>query len=371
MYGNFYEGKKFLVTGVVGVKGTWLALGLLEAGSEVVGIDIRNPPAESNFVASGLGRKIDFVQQDVAEASAMQKLLDRVDGVFHLAAVAIVGIARREPWETYRSNTLGTASILEALRLSDVRRAVFVTTDKVYATKPGDAWNEDDPLGDGTTGPYPTSKVCAELIIRDYYNCYLKPAGKLLGIGRAGNVLVGGDFNTSSRTGGAGRIFADCYEALEQGKPPEIFTPHFTRPYTYGLDIISGYMTLMQNLERDGVAGEAFNFGPHEHIGVANAFLATKICETWDAQTAWQTGTSRPEPFETQSLSWQKAHRRLGWSPAFSLHEAIVQTTRWYREWATRGKSAGEGGMHEVNRSLLSAHRQAAARLGIPWAANP
>ncbi|MCI0719376.1 MAG: GDP-mannose 4,6-dehydratase [Acidobacteria bacterium] len=364
MFGGFFEGKKILVTGVAGVKGSWLALALLEAGGEVIGLDIKSPEADSNFSAAGLGEKISFVQGDVTDLSLLQNLMRGVDGVFHLAALALVGDARQRPLETYCANTLGTAAVLEAIRLSDsVKYAVFVTTDKVYKSKGDEVWVETDPLV--ATGPYPVSKACAEYIIADYYRSYLRPAGKRIGVGRAGNVIIGGDFNSSRRTGGAGRIFVDCVEALMEGLAPEIFTPKFTRPYTYGLDILAGYMSLMSQLDCEDVDGEAFNFGPHEQYGIENALLASEICELWGNGVTWQSGTPRDEPFEKQSLSWEKARERLGWQPAYTLSEALRATVRWYREWAERGKAAGEGGMYEFNRALIAEHLAAVHELGV------
>ncbi len=364
MFDGFFKGKKILVTGVTGVKGSWLALALLEAGGDVIGLDIKSPEADSNFSASGLKEKIAFVQGDVTDLSLLQSLMRGVDGVFHLAAMALVGDARQRPLEAYRSNTLGTATVLETVRLSDsVKYAVFVTTDKVYKSKGDEAWVETDLLV--ANGPYPVSKACAEYVIADYYRSYLRPAGKRIGVGRAGNVIIGGDFNSSRKTGGAGRIFVDCFEALMEGRAPEIFTPKFTRPYIYGLDVLAGYMGLMSQLDRDGVDGEAFNFGPREQYGVENAALATEICELWGAGVTWQSGAPRDEPFEKQSLSWEKARERLGWQPTYTLSEALRATVRWYREWIERGKAAGEGGMYEFNRTLIAEHLAAARKSGV------
>jgi CDP-glucose 4,6-dehydratase len=278
MFDEFFDGRRVLVTGVAGVKGVWLALELLEAGATVIGVDAVSPEPESNYTAAGLGGRIQYVQGDIADLAKIEELAGKVDCVFHLAAVALVGEARANPLAAYRSNTWGTAVVLEAVRRSpSVRYAVFVTTDKVYRPNNGDPWRESDPLG--ASGPYAVSKSSSEHIIADYYRMYLRPAGKRLGIGRGGNVLIGGDLHSTRRNPGSGRIFVDCYDALIEGKSPEIFQPAYTRPYTYGLDIISGYMTLMSRLESDGVDGEAFNFGPHEPYGVSNGLLATKICE--------------------------------------------------------------------------------------------
>lgn len=368
MFDNYFDGKRVLVTGVSGVKGTWLALMLLQAGAIVTGLDKQLAALRSNFTATGLGGRISFVHGDVRDLALVCRLVEEADCIFHLAAKAIVGEAVRNPLEAYSSNTLGTATILEALRLvGSTKRTVFITTDKVYRAKPaGELWVESDELG--ATGPYAVSKACAEFVIRDYNRCYFSNGETKIAVARAGNVLVGGDDHASSSTQGAGRIFVDCYEALTDGRAPEIFRPTFTRPYTYGLDILSGYMSLMSQLDREGVTGEAFNFGPYEQSGVSNALLATKICELWGSEVLWESGNSREEPFEYQSLCTDKSRQRLGWRPAFTLYEALRATTSWYKAWARLGSNVTEGCMYELNCSLIAEHRAAAARLGVPWA---
>jgi CDP-glucose 4,6-dehydratase len=368
LFHDYFAEKRVLVTGVAGVKGTWLALMLQIAGAQVTGLDKRLPALRSNYTASGLGRRIQFVQGDVRDLAAVRSLVAENDCIFHLAAEAIVGETVRNPLETYSSNTLGTATMLEALRVANApKRAVFITTDKVYRPKPmGELWVESDELG--ATGPYAVSKACAELVIRDYNSCYFSNTETRIGVARAGNVIVGGDNHSSSNTAGGGRIFVDCYESLAQGKPPEIFRPTFTRPYTYGLDILSGYMTLMSHLDRNDVAGEAFNFGPYEQLGVSNALLATKICDLWGSNTMWKSGAPREEPFEYQSLRTDKSQRQLGWRPAFTLYEALAATTRWYKAWTGLGSDIPEGCLYDLNYSLISEHRAAAVRLGIEWA---
>jgi len=368
MFDGYFAGKRVLVTGASGVKGTWLALLLLLAGSIVTGLDKRRAALRSNFTATGLGGRIRFVHGDVRDLTLVRREVEGADCIFHLAAKAIVGEAYREPLEAYSNNTLGTATMLEALRLAATpKRAVFVTTDKVYRAKPaGESWSESDELG--ATGPYAVSKTCAELAIRDYHRCYLAGSETKIAVGRAGNVLVGGDDHSSSSTQGAGRIFVDCYEALAEGRAPAIFRPSYTRPYTYGLDILAGYMSLMSQLDRKGVAGEAFNFGPYEQLGVSNALLATKICELWGSGVMWKGGAPREEPFEYQALRTEKSQCLLGWRPAYTLYEALRATTRWYKAWAELGANVSEGCLYDLNCSLIAEHRAAAARLGIDWA---
>lgn len=367
MFDGFFRAKRILITGVAGVKGTWLAQLLLDLDSHVTGIDIHEPEPDSNFVASALHERMEFVRGDINDLPLLQETLQGVDVIFHLAATSLVGDARRHPLETYRNNTLGTATVLEAIRLSDtVQRAVFVTTDKVYKPKGGDAWVETDPLF--ASEPYPISKACAEEIIADYFRLYLGPLGKRIGIARSGNVLLGGDPYSSRRTTGAGHLHVDCFEALLEQRAPELYAPLYTRPYLYGLDTLSGYLTLMSKLDQDGINGEPFNFGPHERFGVENGLVASKICQIWGSGMQWQSTQPRSEPFEKQSLNWDKARQHLGWQPAYTVYEALLDVAVWYRAWVERGQGARPGSMVDVNQALIKTHQGAARHMGIGWA---
>ncbi len=363
-FGGFFRGKHVLVTGAAGVKGTWLCSALLELGAIVSGVDIREPDPTSNFALAGLKERIRFRKMDVTNSSDLHDIMAGQDCVFHLAALVLVHDCEARPVETYRSNTLGTATVLEALRASPrAKYGVFVTTDKVYKAKENDFWVEEDPLF--ASGTYAISKACAEKIIGDYSG-RLEKVGKRIGIARAGNVLVGGDFYTSSQTKGAGRIAADCFEALIAGKAPVIFSPSFTRPYTYGLDVVTGYMSLMSRLDESGVQGEAFNFGPEEQSGVPNDRLATLICEKWGNNIKPLIGKLRNEPFATQALSWDKARQRLGWRPAYTLEQGVEDTVEWYRKWSEVSKGASD--LRALNAKLIERHYRTAAEVGAWWA---
>lgn len=367
MFDSYFAGKTILVTGVAGVKGSWLAYVLLRAGATVIGVDTEIPPDRSNFASAGLRDSIEFVHGDVADLGLMRNLLSRCDAVFHLAAVAIVREALEAPHETYRSNTMGVVAVLEAIRLNQRPiRAVFVTTDKVYHPKQGELWLESDPLV--ATGPYAVSKACAEFVIQDYYYTYFRNQDVRIGVGRAGNVVIGGDLHSSSTMKGGGRIFVDCFEALAEGRSPEIFSPTFTRPYTYGLDILSGYMSLMSELHRPEVNGQAFNFGPCEQYGVTNAMLATKICDLWGGDLSWHSGKRREEPFEFQSLSIRKSQEILGWRPVYTLYESLRDTADWYREWSTHEDTPPPGCMIETAAKLADRYERSAQRVGVKWA---
>lgn len=359
----WFAGRRVLVTGVTGVKGTWLAMALARAGADVVGLDTVAPTPVSHYALARVGDRTRFVHGDVCDVALVQSLVDECDAVMHLAAVSLVGESRANPLETYRTNAFGTAVVLEALRRSErCDRALLVTTDKVYRNNGGVPWVEDDPLF--ATDPYPVSKACAEEIIRDYVHTYLDGAGKHVVTARAGNVLLGGDPYSSAVLDGRGHLHVDCFEALLEGRAPQIFNPAFTRPYTYGLDIIRGYTTALVAAERAGVRGEAFNFGACEVLGVENGVVATKICEAWGGPIRWEHASGRFEPFERQSLDWSKAAAVLGWRPAYTIDHTVRDLAEWYRTWGERRVDGAPFTMDDVDDALFARYDAAVASTG-------
>jgi len=362
MFGGFFEGKRILVTGLTGAKGTWLGWYLLQAGAaQIVGVDTATELEGTCFVASGLAgdERVQLHAVDVRDQGGLETLLrqEDVSAALHLAAMAIVGECKQSPMQTYSVNALGTASFLEAVWKAPVERAVVVTTDKVYRDKNGQPWCETDPLV--ASGPYAVSKACADLISQDYYEMYLRTAGKRLAIARAGNVLVPGDHHE-------GRLFVDVAHALAKGEPPVIMNPAYTRPYTFVGDTVSGYLALLAQCHRDGVDGEAFNFGPRETLGVSNGDIATRMCQLWGSGVSWTRGQPRDEPFEHQSLDCAKAERLLGWKGAYSLEQSLVALVSWYKAQA-EGVDADD--LRSLTVAIARQHYTAAREQGLPWAA--
>ena len=361
MFGGFYEGRNVLVTGLSGAKGTWVGWYLLEAGAaKIIGVDNARSPEGSCFSRCGLGQdpRVVLHTEDVRMADHLTEIAEKeqADAALHLAAMAIVGECSRSPLETYSVNAIGTASFMESVWRTGIERAVVVTTDKVYRDKGGEPWVEDDALV--ASGPYAVSKACADLIARDYYQMYLKPAGKRFAIARAGNVLVPGDRHK-------GRIFVDIADALAAGEPPVIMNPAFTRPYTFVGDTVSGYLWLLAQSDRAGVDGEAFNFGPIEERGVPNADLATKMCYLWGSGITWERGTPRDEPFAHQSLDCTKARERLHWHAAYTLDQGLAELVTFEKALAA-GATPPE--LRALAQRIVGDHVISAGEQGIAWA---
>jgi len=177
-----------------------------------------------------------------------------------------------------------------------------------------------------------------------------------LAVARAGNVVIGGDFYASRTHPGSGRLVVDCLDALMRGEEPILFAPLSSRPYTYGLDILAGYLRLMSQLGRTELRGEAFNFGPKEMQGTVNGELATQLCQLWDPVRGWVQGPTRPEPYPPQSICWDKARDWPGWRPLFSTPETLEATVAWYRAWHELRNVATPGCLAALNRRLILEH---------------
>ena len=281
VFNNFYKGKRVLITGHVGFKGSWLSIWLHELGAEVIGVGLEPHSEKDNFVLSGIGKKIKAdIRADICDGQKMKDIFAQYQPeiVFHLAAQPLVRLSYEIPVETYQTNLMGTINVMEAIRATDsVKVGVMITTDKCYDNKEQmRGYKEDDPFGG--YDPYSSSKGACEIAIQSWRRSFFNPDdyGKKhhvsLASVRAGNVIGGGDWSKD-------RIIPDCIRALEAGKPIEIRSPKAVRPWEHVLEPLSGYMLLAQKMwENPTEYGEGWNFGPEQESvltvwEVANAIV--------------------------------------------------------------------------------------------------
>lgn len=355
LFGGCYRGRRVLITGHTGFKGSWLALWLHELGAHVTGVAL--PPDAEPAHWNMLQLDVDSHCQDIRDGAALASIVKaaRPEVVFHLAAQPLVRRSYREPAETWASNVMGTVNLLEACRvLPGLQGIVVVTTDKCYENREWEwGYRENDPLGG--RDPYSASKAGAELVVASYRASFFDhPDGALLASARAGNVIGGGDWSED-------RLIPDLVKAISTGAPLEIRSPGATRPWQHVLDSLAGYLLLGQKLlERQQGFATAWNFGPDINGNRTVEDLLTRLRQRWPA-LAWQVSAT-PQPHEAGFLylDSSRAHQRLGWRPVWNLDESLSVTADWYQAWL-------EGGAL-LSREQLQRYVNAARDADASWA---
>jgi CDP-glucose 4,6-dehydratase len=332
--GGFWRDKTVLVTGHTGFKGSWLSLWLSHLGARVVGYGLAPSSARSNFVVSRIGDRISSIEGDVCDLSRLEDGFaeHRPDIVFHLAAQSLVRPSYADPLETLRTNVLGTASLLEAVRAQPTARAVVVvTSDKCYENREW-VWGyrETEPLGG--RDPYSASKGCAELVAASFRASYFHPSdhgrhGVAVATARAGNVIGGGDW-------AADRLVPDILAAHGRAEELVIRNPAAVRPWQHVLEPLDGYMTLAERLYTDGPAfSEAWNFGPSEGDALPVEALVKRMGTHLDGGIRYRVASDGALHEATQlRLDCSKAAARLGWRPRTSVDDALRLTAEWQNQ---------------------------------------
>lgn len=324
---EFWCGKRVLLTGHSGFKGGWLALWLVQLGAKVTGVALPPNTAPSLFELARLADDVDCHFCDIRDDAALAALVRaaRPEIVLHLAAQPLVRASFSAPLETFASNVMGTANLLDALRdLASVRVAVMVTTDKVYRNLEHPyPYREDDMLGG--YDPYSASKAAAEIIIASYRDAFLSRQGVAVASARAGNVIGGGDWS-------ADRLIPDAVRAWLSGKPLEIRRPHAIRPWQHVLEPLAGYLCLVERLwEQPELAG-AYNFGPPSHEAATVREVVEMARAVYDSgEVSFGDGASGPHEAGCLALETAKARAVLGFSTQWTLAESIRRTMGWYR----------------------------------------
>jgi CDP-glucose 4,6-dehydratase len=328
-----WSGRRVLLTGHSGFKGTWLAGWLHTLGAEVLGYSL--PPegeAYRLFLASGLEGRILSQYGDILDYPRLQRLATdfQPELIFHLAAQSLVRKSYADPVNTYAVNVIGTVHVLELARqLESVRAVVVVTTDKCYENREW-LWpyRENDRLGGHD--PYSNSKACAELVVDSYRRSFFQASGKWVATARAGNVIGGGDFAQD-------RLVPDAIRAFTQGQALEVRCPEATRPWQHVLDPLAGYLFLAEKLlAGQAQFAEAFNFGPVDEHRVGT--VVEHLIQGWGPPASYFTPPGQhPHEASRLHLDSQKARQLLGWEPRLDFAQALSKTVNFYRNWLSGG----------------------------------
>lgn len=359
-FAGIYRGRRVLVTGHTGFKGSWLCQWLHRLGAHVAGIALPPPAGPNLFAVLGLAQRIDHHLVDVRDAEEIQRTVAHIEPeiIFHLAAQAMVRQAYREPKATFDTNVGGTVNVLEAIRSNpSVRACVVVTTDKCYENREWPwGYRECDPLGGHD--PYSASKAAAELAVASWRKSFCADQGPWLATARAGNVIGGGDWSPE-------RIATDVIAACAAGGAVHLRNPAATRPWQHVLEPISAYLHLGARLlgDRPADSAGAWNVGPDDADVVTVEVLARQMV------AAWGSGSVEVDPRAANlheagqlKLDGSKIRARLGWHGTWNVREAVVHTVAWHR-----AHLAGED-CRRITDEQTDAYLDSARRRGLGWA---
>lgn len=330
---SFYKGKKVLVTGHTGFKGTWLCRILINAGAQVTGYSL-NPPTEPNlFSMADVERRMNSVIGDIRDLDHLKKVFEQTQPeiVLHLAAQPIVRDSYKDPVYTYETNVMGTVNICECVRLNPcVKSFLNVTTDKVYKNNEWEwGYRENEPL-DGFD-PYSNSKSCSELVTHSYINSFFDNMNLAVSTARAGNVIGGGDFAND-------RIVPDCVRAAIEGKDIIVRNPHSTRPYQHVLEPLAAYLIIAQKQFEDKKYAGFYNVGPDETDCVTTGNLVDTFCAKWGEGIKWiDRYDGGPHEANFLKLDCSKLKTTFGWKPRWNFDTAIEKSVEWSKVYAAGG----------------------------------
>ncbi|MCF8297451.1 MAG: CDP-glucose 4,6-dehydratase [Saprospiraceae bacterium] len=331
----YYKGKKVLITGHTGFKGSWLTIWLHKLGAEVIGYGLDTANPSGNYMLSGISSKIKSIRDDIRNREKLINVFEeeKPEIIFHLAAQALVIDAYKNPIKTYETNTMGTANVLEAIRLSNsIHTAIFITTDKVYDNKEHlIPYREEDRLGG--YDPYSSSKGAAELIIASYRNSFFNPKlyekhKKSIASVRAGNVIGGGDWAEN-------RIIPDCIRAIENDKIINVRNPNSVRPWQHVLEPLGAYLLLGAKMMDNPVKyGDAWNFGPNIETTIPVKILVEKLIENYGSGK-WNDTSEKQALHEANLLilDINKAKKILSWNPVLNFQKTVGFTIDWYKNY--------------------------------------
>lgn len=332
----FWLGKRVLITGHTGFKGSWLALWLHSLGAKVFGYAL-DPPTEPNlFSLAHVGDSVSSTHGDIRDIAGLRAVAQDAQPqiIFHLAAQSIVRTSYTEPVETYTTNIIGTVNLLEVMRsCNDLRAAVIVTSDKCYENREW-LWGyrENEPLGG--RDPYSSSKACAELVTSAYhasfFNTKIHGSGVGIATARAGNVIGGGDWTKD-------RLIPDIMRAIIASKPVIIRNPLAIRPWQHVLEPLAGYLLLAERLWDSGKDfSGGWNFGPADQDVRPVHWIADRLIDQWGGRIEYSKEGEQPHEANYLKLDSAKARAKLGWNPRWDIDIALDAITSWYKAYQAK-----------------------------------
>jgi len=349
----FWQGKRVLLTGHTGFKGSWLSLWLQSMGAQVTGYALVPPTNPSLFEIAEVAQGMTSIIGDIRDLAKLQAVFaeHQPEIVIHMAAQPLVRYSYQNPVETYSTNVMGTVHLLEAVRNTPgVKAVVNITTDKCYENREW-VWGyrENEPMGG--FDPYSNSKGCAELVSAAYRSSFFNADsyaqhGVATATARAGNVIGGGDWAQD-------RLIPDILAAFEQGRKVDIRNPHAIRPWQHVMEPLRGYLTLAEQLFEHGPRfGEGWNFGPNDEDAKPVGWIVEQMAALWGKDAQWQVDTGE-HPYEAHylKLDISKARSRLDWHPALRLKDALALIIDWSKQ-----RQAGAN-MRQLTLAQLQAYK--------------
>ena len=366
MFNNFYKGKKVLITGNTGFKGSWLSVWLKTLNAKVYGISNEVPTQPALFeIVNEVGDRDNYFE-DIRNVDSITTLIKKIepDVIFHLAAQPIVKLSYDDPIDTFSTNVMGTANLLQAIQsLENNCIVIMITSDKCYDNVEWEwGYREDDRLGG--KDPYSASKAAAEIVINSFYESFIKNKKKNLKLCsvRAGNVIGGGDWASN-------RLIPDIYRAWSQKGSVHIRSPYSTRPWQHVLEPLSGYLSLGENLAKNSdLNGLSFNFGPNSNQNQSVLSVLKELVKYWSKEQqnelySIQTDSTFHEA-GLLKLNCDRALQYLNWKPNLDFNETLELTSKWYNEFYNGNKSD----MHDFTKKQIEYFCEEAKKRSILWA---
>jgi CDP-glucose 4,6-dehydratase len=348
---DFWNGKRVFLTGHTGFKGSWLSLWLTQMGAKVTGFALEPATRPSLYSAANIAAKIDSHIGDINDYKKLNAVLEdsKPEIVIHMAAQALVRYSYENPIETFQTNVIGAANLLQACRFQNQIKAVInVTSDKCYENKERlEGYREDEPMGG--YDPYSSSKGCAELVTSAFRRSFYQSGVVGIASARAGNVIGGGDWALD-------RLIPDIMRSVSAGKSVSIRNPNAIRPWQHVMEPLSGYLVLAQKIYSEPKKySEGYNFGPAEEDAKPVEYIVKKITEKWGDGASYKIEPNPNAPHEAHYLKLDitKAQEQLGWRPVWSIDQTIEKTVEWFKAFAQYPAQA-----FEITKTQIAAYEK-------------